>query len=370
MNSNTKKIVVRYVFWAAAVLIMVFIFWNSAQTAEQSTVTSESFTEKLLTVVLPSFSDLGEAERQTVIADMQFIVRKSAHFLVYFALGVCCFSAINTYQIKTKNKVLTAIIICLLYATSDEIHQLFVVGRAGRATDVMIDLVGAVLGILLTLSIVAAHKKRKINKGEYPVKKKELVEKLNQLIDSMNSLQRQLLAVQGENGKLKAELKELRSKTVETAPAVTVNPQPDKEPVAESKGFTVKDIDLLEPQKATDTAAEPVNNTELEPVAEEKTASFPIGTETVVLADEAMEYGSIAIGKVVQESIKYANIISSSGSDSMKELLNLIMGRGEVAKAEIFSIAEGDSPINIKRELMDRQVLETVDYFKSVAGQI
>lgn len=371
MNSNTKKLVTRYVFWVAAVLIMVFIFLNSAQTADQSTITSQSFTEKLLSAVVPSFSDLDEVERQTVVADLQFVVRKSAHFSVYLALGICCFLAMNTYRIKSKSKAFTAVLICLLYAISDEIHQLFVAGRAGRVTDVMIDLAGAAVGVLLTLGIVTAYRKKK-DKGEYPVKKKELVEKLNQLIDSMNSLQRQLSVAQKENEELKKELSELRSMPVEVAHSTAFEAKTAEEPVAEPKGFTVKDIDLSEPSYApapeAESQSEPAQGSQ--PAPEEESAHLRVSTQPVVLADETMEYGSVAIGKVVQESIKYANIISSSDSDSKKELLNLIMGKGEVAKAEIFSIAESDTSADIKRELMDSQVAETVDYFKSVAGQI
>ena len=52
-----------------------------------------------------------------------------------------------------------AAVSAVLYACSDEFHQLFVAGRAGRINDVLIDSAGAVLGLALFLFIrTCAHK--------------------------------------------------------------------------------------------------------------------------------------------------------------------------------------------------------------------
>ena len=69
--------------------------------------------------------------------------------------------------------------------------------------------------------------------------------------------------------------------------------------------------------------------------------TVPIAVNAVELKDSTMEYAAVAIGRIVQESIKYANLLSASTAGSKKEVLNLIMGRAEVAKAEIFAVTEG-----------------------------
>lgn len=46
-------------------------------------------------------------------------------------------------------KSFLAIIICILYATSDELHQLFVMGRSCELRDVFIDSLGSVSGIII-----------------------------------------------------------------------------------------------------------------------------------------------------------------------------------------------------------------------------
>jgi VanZ family protein len=38
-------------------------------------------------------------------------------------------------------------VFCILYAISDEVHQLFVLGRGAQVVDVLIDSLGAFVGI-------------------------------------------------------------------------------------------------------------------------------------------------------------------------------------------------------------------------------
>ena len=58
---------------------------------------------------------------------------------------------ISKYNVKYS--YLISFIICVLYASIDEFHQLFVPGRSGQVTDVLIDLIGVVLGLLLVFLI-------------------------------------------------------------------------------------------------------------------------------------------------------------------------------------------------------------------------
>lgn len=72
--------------------------------------------------------------------------------------------AVTPGFIRWKNG-LTAICTAVIYAATDEIHQLFVSGRSGRITDVLIDGCGAVAGtliILLISRIIVMCRKRKL----------------------------------------------------------------------------------------------------------------------------------------------------------------------------------------------------------------
>jgi VanZ family protein len=68
---------------------------------------------------------------------LNFLFFKMFHILEYAVLYIL------TYRV-TKNPI-TSFIIVILYAGSDEVHQLFVPTREGRVRDVIIDTLGAVL---------------------------------------------------------------------------------------------------------------------------------------------------------------------------------------------------------------------------------
>ncbi len=90
--------------------------------------------------------------------------------------------------------------------------------------------------------------------------------------------------------------------------------------------------------------------------------------EPIELSPE-IEYGSKIIGEIVMSATYYSNLLGSSGKESLKELLNLILGRTEVAKSEILNIVSSDVSIDNKIEMIDAQRDEAIEYFKSIMEQ-
>lgn len=90
---------------------------------------------------------------------LNLIIRKLAHYIEYLILGIL---VINMF---IKNNIpqsyLISIIFCIIYATSDEIHQLFVPGRACQIKDILIDSIGSITGIYLYKLI--SKRKKSIN---------------------------------------------------------------------------------------------------------------------------------------------------------------------------------------------------------------
>jgi len=82
---------------------------------------------------------------------LSLIIRKMAHFTESLILGLLVVNMINNYNNKS---ILISIIICIIYATSDEIHQLFVPGRSCQLLDILIDTIGSVIGIYLYKKIL------------------------------------------------------------------------------------------------------------------------------------------------------------------------------------------------------------------------
>ncbi len=84
--------------------------------------------------------------------DLSFLIRKSAHFLVYFGLGIL--SYLTFLEFRIKRVVLISFVFCSLYAISDEVHQLLIPGRSGQISDVLLDSIGASIGILIVNYLV------------------------------------------------------------------------------------------------------------------------------------------------------------------------------------------------------------------------
>lgn len=47
----------------------------------------------------------------------------------------------------------TALVICAVYAATDEFHQLFVDGRGFQFSDIFLDFCGALLGVLVVVGV-------------------------------------------------------------------------------------------------------------------------------------------------------------------------------------------------------------------------
>ncbi|MBE6818316.1 MAG: VanZ family protein [Ruminococcaceae bacterium] len=78
----------------------------------------------------------------------EFFVRKLAHISEFAALGFLSTFAF-CYTLRNAKRFYLGIAFSLLYAVSDEIHQLYVPGRSGQVRDVFIDLGGILVGAAL-----------------------------------------------------------------------------------------------------------------------------------------------------------------------------------------------------------------------------
>lgn len=87
-------------------------------------------------------------------------LRKVMHATVYFILAIMIILFITVMQEKKKYflALLITIVICFLFACTDEYHQTFVGGRTGQFKDVLIDTSGALAGTLLYGTYFIAYK--------------------------------------------------------------------------------------------------------------------------------------------------------------------------------------------------------------------
>lgn len=140
-----------------ALVWMCIIFAFSAQTKEESSVVSEGLSYRMVNSTGFLFHlHLDEEQLREIAASIETFVRKGAHMTEYAILAILLFIWLGRWEMSWLCRSYMAVIIAALYACSDEIHQLFVAGRAGRVTDVMIDSAGALLGLALFLLCRAA----------------------------------------------------------------------------------------------------------------------------------------------------------------------------------------------------------------------
>ena len=132
---------------------MAVIFMLSQQPASISSGQSGVFVEQLRHIA-PS------VDQQL----LTFLVRKGAHIFAYFVLGILTFNAlwrVDLSKLKFNYPVGLSIIVCALYAVSDEFHQLFVSGRSGELRDIMIDSCAAIVGVVIISIFVRILQKSK-----------------------------------------------------------------------------------------------------------------------------------------------------------------------------------------------------------------
>ena len=128
------------------ILIMAVIFRFSAHTGSESSELSINVTRFISRIIFRNFGSMTLSQQQFIVAEFHHFIRKLAHFSEYLILALLWLNALRLS--KVKKKYLIAVIICALYAMTDEFHQTFILGRSGEYIDVLIDSSGSLTGTL------------------------------------------------------------------------------------------------------------------------------------------------------------------------------------------------------------------------------
>lgn len=143
--------------------IMIVIFMLSAQNSGESGALSEKVARMLARVFVSGFDVMSFGDQAAIITSWSLPVRKLAHGTEYACLAISWFVScwqLHSLAFEQKGRALdperalpramiAALAISVAYACTDEIHQLFIDGRAGQIADVLVDGTGALVGCLL-----------------------------------------------------------------------------------------------------------------------------------------------------------------------------------------------------------------------------
>lgn len=157
-TADSKK---RFLYLIPVIIWMIFIFYMSGKTGQESSGQSGKIS-LFITDLLEKVRQDSPQEMQNLQDILELVIRKAAHMTEYailFLLSYLAMVKISMSQSRFYNRSI-AVLISLLYACSDEMHQLLVPDRSGKMIDVGIDMAGVL--IVLICMILSKNTKWKI----------------------------------------------------------------------------------------------------------------------------------------------------------------------------------------------------------------
>lgn len=132
------------------IIWMSAMFWFSNQQGTGSSSTSKKVSEIIVNII-DIKKQYSDAEKEEIIKVIEPVIRKLAHYMLYAIGGIFITNSVYQFCNKERRVIVISAIIGIVYAASDEIHQLMVPGRSGNIKDVTIDSIGILTGIALFL---------------------------------------------------------------------------------------------------------------------------------------------------------------------------------------------------------------------------
>ena len=150
-NEHTSPwlIAARVVFTLALAGCIWFIFSNSMAVAQVSSASSGRVLQQLQ-AILRRLGHPALAQRLTM-----HLVRKLAHFCEYLLEGFLLMLCMRVYSRHPLRHITVPMLGGMLTALTDETIQLYSPGRSSQVTDVWLDSVGVLAGILAALVLMA-----------------------------------------------------------------------------------------------------------------------------------------------------------------------------------------------------------------------
>ena len=139
------------------VLWMLVIFTFSQSNGEKSSGRSIGILKNIVTNISDGLykikiinKPISEDRAQKIANNLNYPARKIMHMSEYFILALLIYNVLVLYEIKKI--YLVTFITSVLYAISDEIHQLFT-GRTSSIIDVFVDSIGILIAICFIYNV-------------------------------------------------------------------------------------------------------------------------------------------------------------------------------------------------------------------------
>lgn len=134
------------------IIWLLVIFYLSNQIGDVSGSESSGIIYNILNNIYNLFN-IDKTNLINIVQQINNPLRELMHMLEYLVLAVLTINVLKQSNTK-ENIIIISIMFCFIYATSDEIHQLFVPGRAFEYFDIFMDTLGAVIGSIIGNKII------------------------------------------------------------------------------------------------------------------------------------------------------------------------------------------------------------------------
>jgi VanZ family protein len=145
LNKKTIMVLIIVCLW------LLVIFGFSAMNAD--------FSSKITHVAIDIINKIREHNvyidsifcKLTKNHSMVYVIRKMAHITVFCILEIVVYCFLRFCRVRNFKAIMFSAIFSILYAFTDEFHQLFVSGRSAELKDVLIDSIGVFLGVFIVI---------------------------------------------------------------------------------------------------------------------------------------------------------------------------------------------------------------------------
>ncbi|MBU3158338.1 VanZ family protein [Clostridium frigoris] len=136
----------------AKILLCVFwlglIFYNGTRPGETSQKSSRGlidFAGRVLNISSANIEKVG-----VKFNDVNYYVRKNAHFFEYFIFSLLICSIVRQSKLQRSNKIWMLLFLLLMFPVIDEFIQKYIPNRTSNVLDIIIDFSGGILGMFIS----------------------------------------------------------------------------------------------------------------------------------------------------------------------------------------------------------------------------
>ena len=146
----------KLILWICVALWMIIIFLFSNMNSTSSNNKSKKVIDVAINQSINVTNSIGvtknylsQSKKSELVQELNVPLRKGAHSTIYFVLATFLLLALNQSISKRTIIVISTFIISFVYACTDEFHQLYISGRTGQFSDVIIDMFGVIIACII-----------------------------------------------------------------------------------------------------------------------------------------------------------------------------------------------------------------------------